>query len=117
MALILKLYLPCAHADERLAHLSFYILDGTLHSYDLLFCPPSKLAAAAIWIARSAVGRTPWSPTLYKHVLYREKKLLSVAQAILDEKNSIPDELDAVQRKYSCRTCGGVSSMDLTFNS
>jgi len=46
-----------ADADKKLVHLSCYILDGTLLSYNLNKYLPSQLAAATIFIVRRTVGR------------------------------------------------------------
>ena len=105
-------YLKAAHADRRIVQLACFILDGTLQSYSLLNYLPSQLAAAAVLIARTQVGRNPWSPTLLKYALYCEEDVLPVARAILREKASTPSELKAVIAKYSTQRYGEVALTD-----
>jgi cyclin B len=107
-------FLKAAHADKRIVQLSCYILDGTLHSYNLLHYLPSQLAAAAVYIARRTVGRNSWSPTLLKYADYCEEDITPIARALLAEKTSTSPELRAVNKKYTSSRYGGVASMHLT---
>ena len=106
-------FLKAAHADRRMVQLSCYILDGTLQSYNLLHYLPSQLAASAVLIARRSVGRNSWSPTLLKYAQYREEEVIPVARSVLSEKTSAPNELGAVNKKYTSNRYGGVATIPL----
>jgi hypothetical protein len=106
-------YLKAAKADAKIVRLSCFILDGTLLSYDLLRYLPSQLAAAAVLIARRAVGRRNWSPTLDKYARYSECDILPAARAVMSEKSLIPDELRAVRNKYRSAKYGAVANIEL----
>eukprot|EP00594_Rhizosolenia_setigera_P008325 CAMPEP_0178958170 /NCGR_PEP_ID=MMETSP0789-20121207/11433_1 /TAXON_ID=3005 /ORGANISM="Rhizosolenia setigera, Strain CCMP 1694" /LENGTH=383 /DNA_ID=CAMNT_0020640725 /DNA_START=86 /DNA_END=1237 /DNA_ORIENTATION=- len=106
-------YLKAAHADKKMVQLSCYILDGTLQSYKLLKYLPSQLAAASVFIARRAIGRNSWSPTLLKYAEYCEEEVAPVARAVLDEKSSTSNELRAVNKKYISSRYGGVANTRL----
>ncbi len=106
-------YLKAAKADAKIVQLSCYILDGTLLNYGLLRYLPSQLAAAAVLIARRAVGRRNWSPTLDKYARYSEIDVLPAARAVLSEQSSIPDELRAVRNKYRSARYGAVANIEL----
>ena len=106
-------YLKAAKADARIVQLSCFILDGTLLNYGLLRYLPSQLAAAAVMIARRAVGRRNWSPTLDKYARYSEGDVLPAARAVLSEQSSIPDELRAVRNKYRSARYGHVANIEL----
>uniref|UniRef100_A0A7S3Q0F9 Cyclin N-terminal domain-containing protein n=2 Tax=Chaetoceros debilis TaxID=122233 RepID=A0A7S3Q0F9_9STRA len=106
-------YLKAAHADRKIVQLSCYILDGTLQSYNLLHFLPSQLAAASVLIARKAVGRNAWSPTLLKYATYCEEDITPVARAILAEKTSSTQELRAVNKKYQSQRYGAVANTPL----
>mmetsp|Transcript_27452 Transcript_27452/g.39311 ORF Transcript_27452/g.39311 Transcript_27452/m.39311 type:complete len:380 (-) Transcript_27452:246-1385(-) len=106
-------YLKAAHADKKIVQLSCYILDGTLQSYNMLHYLPSQLAAASIYIARRAVGRNSWSPTLLKYAQYCEEDIKPVARAVLAEKSSASTELRAVNKKYTSSRYGGVANLPL----
>ena len=83
----LKRFLNAAHANRNLCYLASYIIEGSLLSYDMIKkYKPSQLAAAAILIARDAVGRNPWSPTLLKCSEYREEDVLPVSHDMLAAK-------------------------------
>ncbi|KAL7523974.1 hypothetical protein ACHAXR_001715, partial [Thalassiosira sp. AJA248-18] len=107
-------YLQAGHADTKIVHLSYFILDGTLQSYYLLRFLPSQLAAAAVFIARKTVGRDPWSPTLLKYAQYHEEDVLPVARAVVAVKTYCSAGLYAVNNKYDSGRYGGVSSIELS---
>jgi cyclin B len=102
------------HDREKVVQLSCYVLEGTLQSYNLLYFLPSQLAAAAVFIARRAVGINAWSPTLLKYAMYCEEEVIPVARAILDAKAGASDELRAVDKKYESSRYGGVAGCQLT---
>jgi G2/mitotic-specific cyclin-B, other len=106
-------YLKAAHADKKLVQLSCMILDGSLISSRLLEFLPSQLAAASIAIARHAVGRHIWSPTLLKYARYSEEEVLPVAKAILKERRENSSDLKAVEKKYSASRFGVITEMVL----
>jgi len=103
-------YLKAADANWEIEQFSYYILDGTLQSYDLLHYLPSQLAAAVVLIARRCAGQKYWSPTLLKYANYCEEDILPVAKAVLAEKASVSSEA-AVNKKYS-----RVATMEITSN-
>jgi len=109
-------YLKAAHADKKMVQISCYILDGTLQSYGLLKFLPSELAAASVLLARRVVGRNSWSPTLLRYAKYREEDVCPVARAILAEKNSTPQELKAVIKKYTSSRYGGVANINMSID-
>lgn len=106
-------FLKAAHADKLMSQITNFVLDGTLLSLEHLTCVwrPSELAAAAVMIARRAVGRLNWSPTLMKYTLYDEEEIVRVARAVLIAKNRLDGnrELLALQKKYSKNKYGKVS--------
>ena len=105
-------YLKAAHADKRIVQSSCLLLDGTLTSYTLLHYLPSQLASAAILLARRAVGRNAWSPTLLHYTGYTEEEVIPVARALLAEKNSTPPDLRSVNKKYSSARYGRVAATE-----
>ena len=95
-------YLNAGHANKKLIFLSSYILEESLLSYDMIKYKPSQLAAAAVLIARNAVGRNNWSPNLLKYSEYREEDVILVARDMIAAKNALPPELVSFKNKYSC---------------
>ncbi|CAB9508046.1 B-type cyclin [Seminavis robusta] len=106
-------YLKAAHADKEMTQLACYLLDGTLLSYSLLQYLPSELAAAAVFVARVACNRHPWSPTLLKYSQYLEEEVKPVAQALLEEKSGLSLDLLSVNKKYSSSRYGNVANKPL----
>lgn len=102
-------YLKAGHGNKKIVQYATYILDSTLQNYELLEFLPSKLASAAVLIARAEAGRNPWSPTLLKYTDYFEKDIIPVATAILKAMRNKPSHLDAVDRKYSKERYGAVA--------
>jgi len=110
----LKHFLWISSADKKMEHLSCYILDGTLHCYELLRYLPSQLAAASILIARKLLGKTSWSSTLAECTNYKKKKISLVACVVLEQKAHISKELITLEKKYSVDKYSNVS--DQFFN-
>ena len=94
-------YLEAGNADELTGKRACHLLEGTLINYELLRYLPSQLASAAVLLARHAVGRNAWSPTLSHYTGYSEEEVLPVARALLAEKNSTPPDLRSLHTKYS----------------
>lgn len=109
-------YLKAGHADKKIVQLSCYILDSTLLTYSLLHYLPSQLAAAAVFIARRAVGRNGWSPTLLQYSDYCEEAIMPVARAVITAQNDLSRELKAVTKKYSSSRYGGVANTELSID-
>jgi G2/mitotic-specific cyclin-B, other len=107
-------FLNAGHADKEMSQLAYYLLDGTLLSYSMLEYTPSQLAAAAVFLARHATQRYPWSPTLLKYSGYLEEDIKPIAHALLEEKSSASPDLQAVDKKYSSTRYGHVAKKPLT---
>lgn len=116
-------FLKAAHADKRMVQLSYYILDGSLTSYNLLQYRPSQLAAASIFVARRTIGRNSWSPTLLRYTQYKAQEIASIAREILIAKQSgsksgdnSGSDLNAVNNKYASHRYGGASKIDFVID-
>jgi len=95
-------FLNAAHADRKLVFLTQYLLETSLHSYNLVIkYTPSQLAAATILIGRVAIGRNNWSPTLVKYAEYSEEDIIPIARDLMEENKKLRFGLTAVKRKYS----------------
>lgn len=110
LATYIEVDCPANKSIEQLAH---FILDGTLLSYELLRYCPSKLASAAMFIARNTLGMCPWNGTLANYAQYCKAEVRIVAQAVLAEKASIDPELKEVLKKYSRSVYGCVANIDI----
>lgn len=110
-------YLKAAHANEEMADLSQYLLEGTLLDYTLLEYLPSQLACAAVMITRKVSGLHLWSPTLLKVTEYRKEDILPVARALLEAKASESSghglKLQVIRRKYASPRFGQASTVAL----
>jgi len=95
-------FLNAAHADRKLVFLTQYILETSLHSYNLTIkYTPSQLAAATVLIGRVTIGRNYWSPTLVKYAEYSEEEIIPIARDVMEENKKLRFGLTAVKRKYS----------------
>ncbi|KAF7315103.1 MFS domain-containing protein [Mycena indigotica] len=73
-------------ADNYAPHtrtLGKYLAEIYLLDHRLLGVPPSMISAAAMWLARLALGETTWTPTLAHYAGYRESALIPVANVML----------------------------------
>ncbi|KAJ6631143.1 cyclin-like protein [Mycena sp. CBHHK59/15] len=77
-----------------------YLLEIGCVEWRLIAAPPSLMAAAAIWLARMALGEENWTPNLAHYSSYPESALLPTANLML---NYIlkPPRHDAFHRKYA----------------
>ncbi|KAJ7484734.1 g2/mitotic-specific cyclin cdc13 [Mycena latifolia] len=77
-----------------------YLLEIGCLEWRLIAAPPSLLAAAAIWLARMALGEENWTPNLAHYSSYPESALLPTANLML---NYIlkPPRHEAFHHKYA----------------
>ena len=95
-------FLNASHADRKFVFLTRYILETSLHSYQLVIkYTPSQLAAAVVLMGRNAIGCNNWSPTLEKYAEYSEEDILPIAYDMITENKGLRFGLTAVKRKYS----------------
>eukprot|EP00804_Cyclotella_cryptica_P020624 CCRYP_003449-RA/>CCRYP_003449-RA protein AED:0.37 eAED:0.37 QI:261/1/1/1/0/0/2/240/448 len=94
-------FLNAGHADNKIVYLSCYILELAMLNIDFIEYLPSELAAAVVFLARKAVGRNGWSPTLLKYAEYTEEEIVPVARAIIKAKANLPPDLNSSKKKYS----------------
>ncbi|KAJ7856952.1 nime/cyclinb [Mycena olivaceomarginata] len=69
--------------DPRTRTLAKYLAEIVCVEHRLLPSPPSLLAAAAMWLARIALGEEEWSHTLAHYAMYTESVLIPVATHML----------------------------------
>ena len=78
---------------------------------------PTMVSCAALSLARRAVSKTPWNPTLAQYTGYDEAALAPCARqmlSLMDPTHSTDakkDTLKAVQKKYSSSKFGGAAKM------
>ncbi|KAJ7753924.1 cyclin-like protein [Mycena maculata] len=63
--------------------LAKYLVEIACVEHALIAAPPTKLAAAAMWLARIALGEEVWTPNLAHYAMYAESALLPVAEDML----------------------------------
>ncbi|RDB30369.1 G2/mitotic-specific cyclin cdc13 [Hypsizygus marmoreus] len=90
-------------ADEynvRVRTLAKYLLEIQCLEWRLIAAPPSLMAAAAIWLARLALGMENWTPNLAHYSSYCESALVPTANLML---NYIlkPIRHDSFHKKYA----------------
>ncbi|KAJ7848375.1 cyclin-like protein, partial [Mycena olivaceomarginata] len=65
--------------DPQTRTLAKYLAEIACVEHRLLPAQPSLLAAAAIWLARIALGADAWTPSLVHYAMYAENLLIPVA--------------------------------------
>jgi len=109
-------FLKVAKATRKMAHMSMYLLEGTLGCYNLLHYLPSQMAAASIYNARTTllIGQVAWTKQLEEYTGFSKTEILPVAKAIRTESNAnVNMKLQAVRRKYSTEEYSGVALIPL----
>jgi cyclin B len=96
-------FLNAGHADKKMVYLTCYLMELTMLKINFTDYLPSELAAAAVLIARKAIGRNAWSPTLLKYSEYTEEEIIPVARDMLEAVSElkVSKDLTASKTKYS----------------
>ncbi|KAJ7817505.1 A/B/D/E cyclin [Mycena olivaceomarginata] len=71
------------HYLRRISKADGYLAEIACVEHRLLPAQPSLLAAAAIWLARIALGADAWTPSLVHYAMYAENVLIPVATHML----------------------------------
>lgn len=110
-------FLKVAKANRKMAHMSMFILEGTLGCYNLLHYLPSQMAAASIYITRVTLltGQPSWTKLLEEYTGFSKTDVLPVAKAIWMESkaNVNMTKLQAVRKKYSMVEYSSVAQIPL----
>lgn len=94
----------CGPTEKRFNMLCMYAVEISFPEYDLLNCSYSKVAAAAVLLARQVMNAGPWTHALEKHTGYAEADIQSCADKMLElmkKASSTNVSLKAVHKKYS----------------
>ncbi|KAJ8637301.1 hypothetical protein MRB53_011568 [Persea americana] len=99
----MRRFLKAAEFDNKLEMVSFYLMELTMMECQMLKFPPSLLSAAAIYMGRCLLRRTPaWDKTLVHHSTYSEDQLQECVRLMVGlHQNAGQGRLTAVYRKYS----------------
>lgn len=79
-----------------------YLMEITLIEHKFLECPPSQVAAAALWLARKTLNRGEWNANLAHYSGWDEEGLSPCAELMLEYLRK-PTKYEAVYKKYSSR--------------
>ncbi|CAG8462745.1 12162_t:CDS:2, partial [Ambispora leptoticha] len=79
-----------------------YLLEVMLLDHRFLATPPSKAAAAALFLARYVIGNAEWHANLVHYSTYTEEELMSTIELLIDHLKR-PRKVEAVYRKYSAK--------------
>ncbi|RKO95997.1 hypothetical protein CAUPRSCDRAFT_3574, partial [Caulochytrium protostelioides] len=88
--------------DIHTRTLAKYLMEITLLDHAFLPEPPSKIAAAGLFLARRMLSRGAWTPNLRHYSGYDEEALLPVATQMLNFLAGSQD-YEAVYKKYASR--------------
>ncbi|KAF8156923.1 cyclin-like protein [Crassisporium funariophilum] len=70
--------------NVKVRTLAKYLLEIGVLEWRLIAAPPSLMAAAAIWLARMALGMEQWTPNLAHYSSYKESALVPTASLMLN---------------------------------
>ncbi|RKO97505.1 hypothetical protein CXG81DRAFT_15584 [Caulochytrium protostelioides] len=90
---------------RRARHMAKYYLEVALMHLTMLQWRPSRIAAAAMWLAYRALSTAPATPSMLASTLsgYREVDLLPVAEALFDLVRQ-PEQHPAIYAKFSTQS-------------
>ncbi|KAK4370670.1 hypothetical protein RND71_010145 [Anisodus tanguticus] len=101
-------------SDQEMENMTFFLAELGLMNYATVisYCP-SKLAASAVYAARSTLNKSPrWTDTLKHHTGYSEDQLMECAKQLVSfhsDSGAAENKLKAVYRKFSSPDRGVVS--------
>jgi len=88
--------------DEKMKLTATYLMERYMQEMKSVQHLPSKIAAAAVGIARRVNGKSAWSAELTNHSRYSEEQLQPIQHELLEFARHAPNSsLKAVYRKYS----------------
>ncbi|KAF8724255.1 hypothetical protein HU200_021282 [Digitaria exilis] len=111
MYMFIVRYLKAAMGNKELEHMAFFYSELALVQYTMLIYPPSVMAAAAVYAARSTLKMNPlWTDILEYHTGLTEPQLLDCARRMMSFHALVPgSKQKAVYTKYSNAKLGAVS--------
>nr|CAB3476936.1 unnamed protein product [Digitaria exilis] len=111
MYMFIVRYLKAAMGNKELEHMAFFYSELALVQYTMLIYPPSVMAAAAVYAARSTLKMNPlWTDILEHHTGLTETQLLDCARRMMTFHALVPgSKQKAVYTKYSNPKLGAVS--------
>ncbi|MCD9637857.1 Cyclin-B1-1 [Datura stramonium] len=99
-------------SDQEMENMTFFLAELGLMNYTTVisYCP-SKLAASAVYVARSTLNKSPrWTDTLKHHTGYSEDQLMECAKQLVSfHSGAAENKLKAVYRKFSSPDRGAVA--------
>lgn len=106
------------YSFARLPHLAHYLAELALQEYSMLLFEPSRIAAAAVALARRTLNMSPvWTPTLSYYTDYNLSSLYMCEKALRRlQRNAASGELHAIHDKYSEEKFLGVSLVSCGMN-
>jgi len=111
----LRRYSKAGSSDYTLHTLCKYLIELMLIDVKLLKFPPSKVAAASVYLARAMIHKTPlWSATLEHYSTYNEAQVRECAEEMNELlKKSQKSSLKAIRKKYALPKFGQVADIPL----
>ncbi|KAG9218128.1 hypothetical protein CCMSSC00406_0008067 [Pleurotus cornucopiae] len=88
--------------NVKVRTLGKYLLEIGIVEWRLVACPPSLMAAAAIWLARLALGLEQWTPNLAHYSSYAESALIPTANLMLNYILKTTDH-ESFHKKYASK--------------
>ncbi|KAI8808033.1 G2/mitotic-specific cyclin B [Cladochytrium replicatum] len=96
----------CSKADNydiQTRTLAKYFMEIALVDHKLLDCPPSKNAAASLYLARKMLNRGSWNANLAHYSGYTEPEVEPVCKHVYEYLQAATPMSDALFRKYSSK--------------
>jgi len=111
----LRRYSKAAGSDYTLHTLCKYLIELMLIDVKLLKYPPSRIAAASVFLARAMTHKTPlWTSTLDHYSTYSQEQVRECAEEMNDLlRKSQKSSLKAIRKKYSLPKFGQVADIPL----
>jgi cyclin B len=106
-----KRYAKAAGANTQMNHLVSYLIELTMHDYDLLRFTPSMIAASCTNIAQKMLRSGSWDSTLRNETGYTEDAIAPCVDAINTFFHALPAEVKNVKTKYTSSKFSNVASI------
>merc|ERR1711957_224546 len=106
-----KRFAKAAGANTQMNHLVSYLVELSMHDYDLLRFPPSMIAASCTNVAQKMLRCGSWDSTLQNETGLSEAAITPCVEAFQTFLHALPAEVKNIKTKYTSSKFSNVASV------
>ncbi|KAK6127191.1 hypothetical protein DH2020_039075 [Rehmannia glutinosa] len=104
-------FIKASMTDSNVENMVYFLAELGMMNYETLIYCPSKIAASAVYAARSTLNKNPiWNETLELHTGFSEQELMDCAKLLVNFHSMAAEQkLRGIYRKYCNSERGAVA--------